>query len=179
MRIVGGTYKGRLFHPGKKFTARPTTDMAKENLFNILLNRVDFETIRVLDLFSGTGSISFEFASRGCRDITAVELNFHHYRFIRETTEEIGEQSIRAVKADAFRFLEQTNQTFDLVFADPPFNHPKFSEVPRLVLSSHVLNPGGMFILEHSQNHHFSEYPEWKETRIYGHVLFSFFQKDG
>ncbi len=178
MRIVGGTHKGRQFHPGKKFNARPTTDMAKENLFNILHHRVDFETIKVLDLFSGTGSISFEFASRGCRDITAVELNSRHCRFIREVTEEIGAKSITAVKADAFRFVGQTDQVFDLIFADPPFDHPKFSEVPRLVLSGPVLNPGGIFILEHSKNHHFSEYPEWKDTRIYGHVLFSFFQKD-
>ncbi len=178
MRIVGGNYKGRQFHPGKKFTARPTTDMAKESLFNILQNRVDFERIKVLDLFSGTGSISFEFASRGCPDVTAVESNFHHFSFIREVIEEIGEKNIRAVKANAFRFIEQTNQTFDLIFADPPFDHPQFGKVPGLVLSGNILIPGGMFILEHPKNYDFSEYREWRETRDYGHVHFSFFQKD-
>lgn len=178
MRIVGGIYKGRQFHPGKKFTARPTTDMAKENLFNILQNRIDFENIKVLDLFSGTGSISFEFASRGCRDVTAVELNFHHYSFIREVIEKIGEKNIRPVKASAFRFVEQTNRSFDLVFADPPFDHPQFREVPHLVLSGNILLHGGIFILEHSKNYDFSGYPEWKEIRNYGHVHFSFFQKE-
>ena len=101
MRIVGGEYKGRLFNPGKSFKARPTTDMAKESLFNILQNQVDFESIKVLDLFSGTGSISFEFASRGCTDITSVEVNFQHHRFIKEVIQKLGEKSIKAIKANA------------------------------------------------------------------------------
>jgi len=151
--------------------------MAKENLFNILQNRVDFEKIKVLDLFSGTGSISFEFASRGCHDITSVELNFHHYSFIRGVIEKIGEKNIRTIKANAFRFIEQTDQLFDLVFADPPFDHPQFREVPRRVLSGNILLPGGLFILEHSKIYDFSDYPEWKEIRNYGNVHFSFFQK--
>ncbi|MEL7586686.1 MAG: RsmD family RNA methyltransferase [Prolixibacteraceae bacterium] len=177
MRIVGGTYKGRHFSPGKKFNARPTTDMAKENLFNILQNRVDFEHIKVLDLFSGTGSISFEFASRGCRDITSVELDFHHFSFIRQIIEKLGEKNIKAIKANAFRFIEQTNQSFDLVFADPPFNHPQFKEVPGKVLTGNILLPGGIFILEHSKIYDFSSLPEWEEIRNYGSVHFSFFRK--
>ncbi len=177
MRIIGGNYKGRQFHPGKKFTSRPTTDMAKENLFNILQNRIDFENVKVLDLFSGTGSISFEFASRGCRDITSVELNFHHHHFIKEVIEKIGEKNIRAVKANVFRFIEQTNQSYDLIFADPPFDLPQFKEVPRKVLSGNILHSTGIFILEHSKAYDFSDYPEWKEFRIYGNVHFSFFQK--
>lgn len=151
--------------------------MAKENLFNILQNRIDFENIKVLDLFSGTGSISFEFASRGCRDVTSVELNFHHYSFIREVIEKIGEKNIRTIKANAFRFIEQTDQSFDLVFADPPFDHPQFREVPRTVLSGNILLPGGLFILEHSKIYDFSDIPEWREIRNYGSVHFSFFQK--
>lgn len=177
MRIVGGKYKGRQFRPGKKFNARPTTDMAKENLFNILQNRIDFESIKVLDLFSGTGSISFEFASRGCPDITAVELDFNHHSFIREIIEKIGEKNIKAIKANAFRFIGQTNQSFDLIFADPPFNHPQFTEIPVKVLAGNILLPGGIFILEHSKIYDFSAFPEWQEIRIYGSVHFSFFRK--
>lgn len=177
MRIVGGIYKGRQFHPGKKFTSRPTTDMAKENLFNILQNRIDFRSVKVLDLFSGTGSISFEFASRGCRDITSVEVNFHHYSFIREVIEKIGERNIKPVKANAFRFIEQTPESYDLIFADPPFDHPQFGKLPRKVLDSGILRPESLFILEHSGMYDFSAYPEWIETRSYGTVHFSFFMK--
>lgn len=177
MRIVGGNYKGRQFNPGKKFNSRPTTDMAKENLFNILQNRIEFEDVKVLDLFSGTGSISFEFASRGCRDITAIELNFHHYNFIRDVIEKIGEKNIRVVKANVFRFIEQTKQSYDLIFADPPFDLSQFKDVPLKVLSGNILRPEGLFILEHSKIYDFSDYPEWKEMRMYGNVRFSFFQK--
>ncbi len=176
MRIVGGKYRGRLFNPGKSFNARPTTDMAKESLFNILQNQVDFESIKVLDLFSGTGSISFEFASRGCLDITSVELNFRHHQFIKEVIEKIGETHIKAIKANAFQFVGKTDQTYDLVFADPPYDHKQFNEVPNLVLSSGILKPGGLFILEHSKNYDFSGYPQFAELRSYGSVHFSFFR---
>lgn len=177
MRIVGGQYKGRLFNPGKSFKARPTTDMAKESLFNILQNQIDFEGIKVLDLFSGTGSISFEFASRGCTDITSIELNFQHHRFIKEVIEKLGEKSIKAIKANAFHYCEKTDLTFDLVFADPPYDHKQFADVPKLVLSGNLLKPGGLFILEHSKNYDFSTFPEFIEIRNYGSVHFSFFRK--
>lgn len=177
MRIVGGQYKGRLFTPGKSFKARPTTDMAKESLFNILQNQIDFEEIKVLDLFSGTGSISFEFASRGCTDITSVELNFQHHRFIKEVIEKLGEKSIKAIKANAFQYAEKTDQSFDLIFADPPYDHKQFAQVPDLVLSGHLLKDTGLFILEHSKNYDFSSRPEFIEVRNYGSVHFSFFRK--
>jgi len=177
MRIVGGQYKGRLFTPGKSFKARPTTDMAKESLFNILQNQIDFEEIKVLDLFSGTGSISFEFASRGCTDITSVELNFQHHRFIKEVIEKLGERSIKAIKANAFQYAEKSDQSFDLIFADPPYDHRQFAEVPDLVLSGHLLKDTGLFILEHSKSYDFSSRPEFIEVRNYGSVHFSFFRK--
>lgn len=177
MRIVGGQYKGRQFNPGKSFKARPTTDMAKESLFNILQNKVDFEQITVLDLFSGTGSISFEFASRGCQDITSVEQNFHHHRFIQEVIARLGEKHIKAIKANAFVFVEKTAQTYDLIFADPPYDHKHFAEIPSLILSKDILKPEGLFILEHSKNYDFSNYPGFIEVRNYGSVHFSFFRK--
>ncbi|MFV0376377.1 MAG: RsmD family RNA methyltransferase [Mangrovibacterium sp.] len=177
MRIVGGKYRGRLFNPGKSFRARPTTDMAKESLFNILQNQIDFEAIRVLDLFSGTGSISFEFASRGCTDITSVEVNFQHHRFIQETIEKLGEKSIRAIKANAFVYGTKTDQRFDLVFADPPYDLKQFAQVPNLVLNGNLLKPGGLFILEHSKNYDFSGRSEFVELRNYGSVHFAFFRK--
>ena len=177
MRIVGGQYKGRQFSPGKQFKARPTTDMAKESLFNILQNQIDFDQINVLDLFSGTGSISFEFASRGCLDITAVEMNFQHHRFILSVIEKLGETHIQALKANVFRFIETSNRTYDLIFADPPYDHQQFREIPALILAKNLLKPGGLFILEHSKDYNFSNYPEFKELRHYGSVHFSFFQK--
>ncbi len=177
MRIVGGEYKGRLFNPGKSFKARPTTDMAKESLFNILQNQVDFESIKVLDLFSGTGSISFEFASRGCTDITSVEVNFQHHRFIKEVIQKLGEKSIKAIKANAFQYCTKTDQSFDLIFADPPYDHKQFAEVPGLVLNGTLLKSGGLFILEHSKNYDFSALPGFTGVRNYGSVHFSFFEK--
>ena len=177
MRIVSGKHKGRLFHPNKSFKARPTTDMAKESLFNILQNKVDFETISVLDLFSGTGSISFEFASRGCNDITSVELNFNHFRFIKNTIHKLNEKSIKAIKANAFQFVKKTDRQFDIVFADPPYDHPKFKEVPELILSENIIKPDGIFILEHSKDYDFSDLEGFTELRNYGSVHFSVFKK--
>jgi len=177
MRIVGGQYKGRLFTPGKSFKARPTTDIAKESLFNILQNQIDFESVKILDLFSGTGSISFEFASRGCPDVTSVELNFQHHRFIKEVIEKLGEKRIKAIKANAFQYCEKTDQNFDLIFADPPYDHKQFHQVPDLVLSGRLLKDTGLFILEHSKNYDFSFRPEFVDMRKYGSVHFSFFRK--
>ena len=177
MRIVGGQYRGRQFRPGKSFKARPTTDMAKESLFNILQNRVDFEDIKVLDLFSGTGSISFEFASRGCKDVTSVEMNFQHYSFIMEVIEKLDDKNIHSIKANAFQFIKKSGQSFDLIFADPPYDHNQFLEIPDLILANDILRSNGIFILEHPKKYDFSKYPEFKEMRNYGSVHFSFFQK--
>jgi 16S rRNA (guanine(966)-N(2))-methyltransferase RsmD len=175
MRIVGGKYRGRTFDPGKKFKARPTTDMAKESLFNVLQNSIDFEGIKALDLFSGTGSISYELASRGCTDVTAVEINLAHIQFIKEVIEKLGEKHIRVVKSNVFVFAAHIKEQFDLIFADPPYDHPKFAEVVNLIFRNNLLKPDGMFILEHSGQFDYSKHPNFKELRRYGSVHFSIF----
>lgn len=175
MRIVGGKYKGRVFSPGKTFKARPTTDMAKESLFNILQNTIDFESIRALDLFAGTGSISYEMASHGCPDITAVEINADHVHFIKEVLEKLGEKNVRLVKSNVFVFAARIKEQFDLIFADPPYDHPKFGEVAELIFKNNLLKPGGMFILEHSGQFDYASHPNFKDLRRYGSVHFSIF----
>jgi 16S rRNA (guanine966-N2)-methyltransferase len=175
MRIVGGIYRGRVFRPGKTFKARPTTDMAKESLFNVLQNSVDFENIRALDLFSGTGSISYELASRGCPDVTAVEINVDHIHFIKEVIEKLGEKNIRVVKSNVFVFAARIKEQFDLIFADPPYDHPKFAEVADLIFKNNLLKPGGIFILEHSDRFDYSGHPNFQDLRRYGSVHFSIF----
>jgi len=178
MRIVGGQYRGRIFDPGKKFKARPTTDMAKESLFNVLQNSIDFENIRALDLFAGTGSISYEFASRGCTDVTAVEINAAHIQFIKEVVEKLGEKHIRVVKSNVFVFAAHIKEQFDLIFADPPYDHPKFAEVADLIFRNKLLKPDGLFILEHSGHFDYSGHPNFKELRRYGSVHFSMFTSE-
>ncbi len=177
MRIVGGIHRGRQFSPGKSFKARPTTDMAKESLFNIVTNQVDFEDLKVLDLFAGTGSISFEFLSRGCTDITTIELDFQHHQFIRSIVQKLGAtKEIRAIKGNAFSYCEQTTEKFDLIFADPPYDHTRFNEIPALIFNNELLKEDGLFILEHSKYYNFSEMEKFVESRHYGSVHFSFFR---
>ena len=177
MRIVSGKLKGRRFSPPASFRARPTTDTAKENLFNILSNMVDFEDLEVLDLFSGTGSLSYEFASRGCASVTSVEKDFHHYTFIKKCIQELGlSQIIKPVKADVFTFLKKAPaHGYNLIFADPPFDLVSLENIPNNVLESKLLRPGGLFILEHGPGHDFSNHPAFNQTRNYGKVRFSFF----
>ncbi len=176
MRIVGGKYKGRIFKPNKKFKARPTTDVAKEALFNILGNRYYFEGKTVLDLFSGTGSIGYEFLSRGCSETTFVENNFTHYRFILEVLEHLGIENAVAFKSDVFRFLKTCPSKFDFIFADPPFNLKQFEKVPDAVIDADLLADNGLFILEHPKEFNFSKNQYFKELRKYGKVNFSFFE---
>jgi 16S rRNA (guanine966-N2)-methyltransferase len=178
MRIVSGQYKGRTFNPGKNFRARPTTDYAKESLFNILANRYDFDEISVLDLFSGTGSISYEFASRGCKQITLVESDFVHYRFITQTLSLLKAEGVSPVKANVFSFIKKNTDKFDLVFADPPYELKELNTLPGLVLSSGALNAGGVFILEHPKSYNFGNHPGFRELRFYGSVHFSFFSPE-
>ena len=177
MRIVGGKYKGRMFNPGKKFKARPTTDIAKEGLFNILENRYNFTTKHVLDLFSGTGSMAYEFVSRGCAFVTLVENNFSHYKFILEIIDQLKIENAKVFKADVFKFLKKSPETFQIIFADPPFELPQFETIPDAVLSTSLLADDGVFILEHPKNFDFSKHPFFKEVRNYGKVNFSFFEK--
>ena len=177
MRIIGGKYKGRIFRPNKMFKARPTTDVAKEGLFNILENRYYFSDKTVLDLFSGTGSIAYEFLSRGCRNATLVENNYIHYRFILDVLENLKVENATTFKSDVFKFLKTCPQKFDFIFADPPFDLNRFEEVPDTVLDSDVLAEGGLFILEHPREFQFLKHKYFKEIRNYGKVNFSFFER--
>lgn len=176
MRIVGGAYKGRIFRPGKNFRSRPTTDIAKEGLFNILENRYDFSNKRILDIFSGTGSIGYEFVSRGCLEATLVEIDFVHYRFILSIIDALKLNNVKVYKADAFKFLKKINENFDIIFADPPYNLKSLNEIPDAVFQSGVLSVNGLFILEHPKEHDFSKHPKFREIRKYGKVNFSFFE---
>lgn len=176
MRIVSGYLKGRRFSPPSSFKARPTTDYAKENLFNILNNRIDFESLDVLDLFSGTGSISFEFASRGCKNITSVELNYRHFSFIKKCIEELKiNQVIHPIKGDSFKFIEKSTDAFDLIFSDAPFDLTKADNLPDLIFQSDLLKPNGLYIMEHSDKKSFDNHPNFIEKRKNGKVHFSFF----
>jgi len=178
MRIVGGKYRGRQFHPGKSFKSRPTTDFSKESLFDILENRISWEETSALDLFAGTGSISLELISRGCKSVIAVEQDFVHCRFIRETAETLGIQNLAVIRDDAFHYLLRKKGPFDLIFADPPYTMNDFQSVAGKVLQSGLLKEGGLFILEHSKANRFEELPEFQELRKYGSVHFSFFKKE-
>lgn len=176
MRIIGGEFKGRRFSPPIGLKARPTTDYARESLFNILNNRVDFEELRVLDLFAGTGSISFEFVSRGCRDVTCVELAGLHLSFIHKCIGQMGfERFIRPIKADVFKFIEKNSESFDLIFSDAPYDLTKADTLPDSILSSGLLKADGIYIMEHSDKKDFSSHPSFIEIRKYGKVNFSFF----
>lgn len=177
MRIVGGLYKGRIFRPNKKFKARPTTDVAKEGLFNILENRYEFSNKTVLDLFAGTGSIGYEFISRGCEHATFVESNYNHYRFIIDVLENLKIENGTPFKSDVFKFLKTCPQKFNFIFADPPFDLNKFNEVADAILNADILSEGGLFILEHPREFEFSRHECIKEIRNYGKVNFSFFEK--
>lgn len=178
MRIIGGEFKSRSFSPGKKFTARPTTDFARENLFNILNNRYEFENQKILDLFSGTGSISFEFVSRGCRDVTSVEFNRMHYQFICSVIEKLNiAQFMHPFNGDVFRFIARSPGRYSLIFADPPYELDRIAEIPDLILNSTLLIDDGLLILEHGKNNDFSAHPDFLEIRVYGSVHFSFFEK--
>jgi 16S rRNA (guanine966-N2)-methyltransferase len=176
MRIVGGTFKGRQFHPGKSFRSRPTTDFGKEGLFDILENSINWDETAALDLFSGTGSISFELISRGCGHVTAVENDFVHCRFIRETAATLGINNLNVIKTDVFRFMLGKPGAWDLVFADPPYTMKDFGSIAGKILASGIVKEGGLFILEHSKENSFKELPEFLELRKYGRVHFSFFR---
>lgn len=178
MRIIGGVFKSRIFRPAKSFKARPTTDFARENLFNILFNRYEFETKRVLDLFSGTGSISFEFVSRGCRKVTSVELDRNHYNFICSVIKSLDiSDRVTAVNADVFKFIDRAKWQYDIIFADPPYTLTRLAEIPDLVFRSNLLAPDGLLILEHGKTNDFTAHPCFSEMRSYGSVHFSFFNQ--
>lgn len=176
MRIISGKYGRRRFDVPKNITARPTTDFARENLFNVLENLIDFESgPTALDLFAGTGAITWELVSRGCSSVTAVEKAQVQSSFILSVKEKLNDTSVTLVRGDVFRFLKSVKQSFEIVFADPPYNLPEFDRVPMAVLSSQAVKPGTWFILEHSGKKDFSSLPGFVEKRVYGSVNFSIF----
>jgi len=179
MRIITGKYKGRHFDIPRTFKARPTTDFAKENIFNVLKGYVDLEDAEALDLFAGTGSISLELLSRGCRQVVSVELDREHANFIRQCVEKLGkteEVGHLLIRGDVFRFIKSCRRQFDLVFADPPYTLPTLPQIPDLVLESELLKPGGLLVFEHGKHHDFSQHPCFVEHRAYGSVNFSLFK---
>ena len=161
----------------RSFKARPTTDFAKENLFNVLSNHLDFEEggVEALDLFAGTGSISVELLSRGCTQVVSVEKDREHYAFICKVMQELKAVNWLPVRADVFKFVKSTHRCFDLVFADPPYELKELETLPDLVLGNGLLKPGGLFVLEHGKKNHFEAHPCFIEHRSYGSVNFSFF----
>ena len=176
MRIISGKYKSRRIQVPANLKARPTTDFAKENLFNILNNRIDWDETTALDLFSGTGSIALELVSRGCSYVVCVEKNPLHYNFICKAQETLGAKELFPIKGDALKYLKSTQQKFDFVFADPPYDLSDAEKIPEMIIEKQIVKEGGTFVMEHSKNHHFSHLPHFSEERTYGGVHFSIFE---
>ncbi|WP_455061249.1 RsmD family RNA methyltransferase [Prevotella fusca] len=176
MRIITGKYKGRHFDIPRTFKARPTTDFAKENIFNVINGYQDWEEISALDLFAGTGSISLELLSRGCRQVISVEKDRDHARFISQCMEKIGADDHILIKGDVFRFLKSCHQKFDLIFADPPYALPELATIPDLIFQYDLLNEDGLLVFEHGKHNDFSIHPHFLEHRSYGSVNFTLFR---
>lgn len=178
MRIIGGSLRGRSVNPPAGYKARPTTDFAKEGLFNTLVNEFDFEEIAVLDLFGGSGSISFEFASRGCSDIVCVEMAPANASFISRTAAQLGIRSVKVVHNNVFDFLGLCSRDFDIIFADPPYALEGLATIPDKILgaSPAILREGGYLILEHPADYSFASHPNFVKEKKYGNVHFSYFR---
>lgn len=176
MRIITGKYKGRHFDIPRTFKARPTTDFAKENIFNVLNGYIDFDGSAALDLFAGTGSISLEMLSRGCAPVVSVEADRDHAAFIAQCMKRIGTTDNVLIRGDVFRFLKKCHEQFDFIFADPPYALENLATLPGLVLGNDLLKPDGIFVLEHGKNYDFSNEPRFLEHRSYGSVNFSLFR---
>lgn len=178
MRVISGIYKRRRFDVPHTFKARPTTDFAKENLFNVLQGYFDFEEEkpRALDLFAGTGSISIELVSRGCSEVVSVEKDRDHFAFICHVMDEVRTTQCLPVKGDVFKFINSCHEQFDFIFADPPYELPTLPTLPDLIFEKQLLAEQGLFVLEHGKKHSFTEHPRFIEQRTYGSVHFSFFQ---
>ena len=198
MRVITGKYKGRHFDIPRSFKARPTTDFAKENIFNVLMGYIDFEGAEALDLFAGTGSITLELLSRGCAHVTSVELDRDHHRFICECVKKLepidhspltidlsgarrnnGQCSmvnVQCIRTDAFRFIRSCKQQYDFIFADPPYALKELPTIPDLIFEHSLLKPEGIFVFEHGKDNDFSQHPHFVEHRQYGSVNFSLFR---
>ena len=175
MRIIAGTLKGRRLNPPQNLPVRPTTDMAREGLFNILNNYVDYEECSVMDLFAGTGAMSVEFISRGAREVTAVDINNACTEYIKSEAQRLELRNLRVVRADVFDLLKRANRKFDIVFADPPYAIEGLDKLPDLVFEHQLLTEDGIFILEHPREYSFEEHPRFWQHRNYGKVNFTFF----
>jgi len=175
MRIIAGKFGRRRLKTPKNLLLRPTTDIAKEGLFNILNNRIYFDEQKVLDLFAGTGSISFEFISRDAEQVTCVENNLVHFKFITSVKNDLNMENLQPLKTDVFKFLGINKQSYSLIFADPPFDLDHIETLPGLIFNGSHLTEDGIFILEHSDKHNFEKYEHFVELRKYGKVHFSFF----
>ena len=178
MRVISGIYKSRRFDVPRSFKARPTTDFAKENLFNVLTNNyIDFEDgVIALDLFAGTGSISIELVSRGCDQVISVERDRDHYQFISKIMKEVKTEKCIPIRADVFKFVKTCKSQFDFIFADPPYELKDLATIPDLIFEHDLLKEDGLFVLEHGKQDHFEDNPHFIEKRVYGSVNFSFFR---
>ncbi|MCM1483732.1 MAG: 16S rRNA (guanine(966)-N(2))-methyltransferase RsmD [Muribaculaceae bacterium] len=176
MRIIRGKYGRRRFDVPSNITARPTTDFARENIFNVIENIIDIEGIRALDLFAGTGAVTFELLSRGAASVTAVEKASTQFRFIEKVATMLHEENLHLVRGDVFKYVATSCAKYDFIFADPPYDHPRFAEIPGMILESDMLKPGTLVVIEHSRNHDFSGLPHFVDHRTYGSVNFSIFK---
>jgi 16S rRNA (guanine(966)-N(2))-methyltransferase RsmD len=178
MRIIGGIFKGRRFDPpADNWPTRPTMDAAKEALFNILNNHLDFESVRFLDLFGGTGSHSYEFISRGCEDVTYVDKFGPAVQFVKTTANKLGiEACLKIYQMDVFRFIGQSNTPYDYIFAGPPYGLPTIDTIPDLIFEKSLLKTDGIFVMEHNPHHDFVNHPRLMDIRNYGKTIFSFFR---
>jgi 16S rRNA (guanine(966)-N(2))-methyltransferase RsmD len=176
MRVVGGSFSGRRFNPPTGIPARPTTDVAKEGLFNTLQNMMDLEGISTCDLFGGTGSISYELASRGAEELVLIERDQTSINFIKKTAKELGiVEKLHIIKGDVFRFVKQNREQYDFIFAGPPYALESIDELPLLVFEKQMLVPGGIFVLEHTPRNNYTEHPNFQRMKNYGTTIFSFF----
>jgi 16S rRNA (guanine(966)-N(2))-methyltransferase RsmD len=175
MRIIRGKYGRRRFDVPKNITARPTTDFARENIFNVIENMYDLEGATALDLFAGTGAISWEFLSRGCKEVTCIEMAATQANFIKSVKEKLQDNNLTIIRGDVFKYINSCKRQFDIVFADPPYDLPRFDEIAELVLNSKILHPGSIFILEHSKVRDYTSLPHFEQQRVYGSVNFSIF----
>ena len=176
MRIIAGKYKGKKIFAPKTLPVRPTTDFAKEGLFNILKNQINFEQIKILDLFAGTGNISFEFSSRGCKNVTSIDLNFNCVKFMKSMNKELLFQN-NIIRTDAFRYLKKCKESFNLIFADPPYDMENINLIPQLIFKRNLLFEKGFLVLEHDNKIDFKNHRNFHEKRMYGKVNFSLFVK--
>ncbi len=177
MRIISGRLGGRKIHPPAQMPfTRPTTDIAKEGLFNILQNNLDFEELKTLDLFGGTGSISYELASRGANDLTIVEKDNQMASFIKKAVTDLGIENLKLVRSDVFRFIETCREKFDFIFAGPPYALTTIDDLPKMIFEKGLLNENGWFVLEHTPRNNYQSFPHFLREKSYGTTVFSFFE---